>query len=336
MQLDEKRIIQLFISKLKKNNLKDFEQDDVTVIPSRTLMKFSSHALVFKCDMLVESTDVPPGMEPWQVARKSVVSVISDLSAKGAKPYVSLISVGIPKAYSKKAIASLVEGFRVASREFGFIIVGGDTNQAKELIIDCCVVGFSHRIDLKVPSRSGARPGDFIIVSGIFGYPSAGLKILMDRAVAKGDFRKKAIASVIMPLPRIRFGTLLAKFFSSSIDSSDGLALSLYELAGQSNVDFFVNEIPYGLDLLDFVKNNNLNSKELIFHGGEEYEIIATIPRAALDQAKTYAKKSRIKFLIIGEVKKGSGNVFIKSEEGRGYSILENRGYTHLSRSSPS
>ena len=53
--------------------------------------------------MLVESTDVPTGMEPWQIARKSIVSVISDLSAKGAKPYVSLISVGIPRDYSTES-----------------------------------------------------------------------------------------------------------------------------------------------------------------------------------------------------------------------------------------
>jgi len=153
MKLDEKQIIQLFIAKLKQNNLKDFGKNDVTVIPPERLEAISlSHAVVFKCDMLVESTDVPAGMKPWQIARKSIVSVISDLSAKGAKPYVSLISVGIPVDYSAKAIASLVEGFWMASREFGFIIAGGDTNQTKELIIDCCVLGITHRRHLEIPS----------------------------------------------------------------------------------------------------------------------------------------------------------------------------------------
>lgn len=57
MKLDEKQIIQLFIAKLKENNLKDFGQNDVTVIPSQRLRTVSSsHAVVFKCDMLVEST----------------------------------------------------------------------------------------------------------------------------------------------------------------------------------------------------------------------------------------------------------------------------------------
>ena len=153
-------------------------------------------------------------MKPWQIARKSLVSVISDLSAKGAKPYVSLISVGIPVDYSAKAIASLVEGFRMASREFGFIIAGGDTNQTKELIIDCCVIGITYRSHLeRIPGRNGAGPGDLIIVSGMFGYPPAGLKIIMDRAKATEKFRKKAISSVMMPIPRIRFGTSYQSIF---------------------------------------------------------------------------------------------------------------------------
>ena len=68
----------------------------------------------------------------------------------------------------------------------------------------------------------------------------------------------------MMPIPRIRFGAILSKYFSSSIDSSDGLATSLYELATQSKVDVFVKEIPCRLDLIEFVKHNDLSSRELI------------------------------------------------------------------------
>src|ERR1043165_10033265 len=103
MKLNEKQIIQLFIAKLKQNNLKDFGKNDVTVIPPERLAAISlSHAVVFKCDMLVESTDVPAGMKPWQIARKSIVACVSDLSAKGVKPpYICVISIGLPTKYSK-------------------------------------------------------------------------------------------------------------------------------------------------------------------------------------------------------------------------------------------
>ena len=332
MKLDEKEIIQLFIAKLKKNNLKDFGQNDVTVVPTQRFRSFSSTpVLVLKCDMLVESTDVPDLMAPWQVARKSVVSVISDLSAKGAKPYVSLISLGLPLYYSKKATASLINGFKLASREFGFIIAGGDTNQTKELIIDCCIMGFTGGNRLEVPGRNGACSGDLIVVSGLFGYPPAGLKILMDGVKATDKFRRRAVRSVLQPEPRMKFGSALSKYFTSSIDSSDGLATSLYELAKQSNVDLYLNRIPCSPDLLNFANNSSLNSSELIFHGGEEFEIVCTIPRSKIEKVISCAKRSRIQLLVIGEVKNGYGNVFVKSRMEDEYSLLEDRGYTHLS-----
>ncbi|HEY7571814.1 MAG TPA: thiamine-phosphate kinase [Nitrososphaeraceae archaeon] len=332
MKLDEKEVIRLFIAKLKKNNFRDFGQNDVTVVPIKGLRSFSySQGLVLKCDMLVESTDVPALMAPWQIARKSVVSVISDLSAKGAKPYVSLISLGLPVYYSKKAVASLVHGFSLASREFDFVIAGGDTNQTKELIIDCCIMGFTSGNNLEVPGRNGACSGDLVVVSGLFGYPPAGLKIIMDGVKATDKFRRKAVRSVLRPEPRMKFGSVLSKYFTSSIDSSDGLSTSLYELAKQSNVDFFLNQIPCGLDLLKFANDSNLNSRELIFHGGEEFEIVCTIPKSKFDKFNSCAKRSRLPFLVIGEVKNGSGNIFLRSRTSGEYALLENRGYTHLS-----
>jgi thiamine-monophosphate kinase len=332
MKLDEKEIIQLFITRLKKNNFKDFGKNDVTVVPNHVLQSVSfSKGLVLKCDMLVESTDVPALMAPWQIARKSVVSVISDLSAKGAKPYVSLISLGLPVYYSKKAITDLIHGFSIASREFDFTIVGGDTNQTKELVIDCCIIGFSSGNSLEVPGRNGACSGDLIIVSGLFGYPPAGLKIIMDGVKATDKFRRRAVRSVLQPEPRMKFGSVLSKYFTSSIDSSDGLSTSLYELAKQSNVDFFLNQVPCGPDLLNFASDSNLNSRELIFHGGEEFEIVCTIPRSKIEEAISCAKRSRIPLLPIGEVKNGSGNVFIRTRTCDKYLLLENRGYTHLS-----
>ena len=99
-------------------------------------------------------------MQPWQIARKSVVACVSDLSAKGIKPYVSMISIGIPKKYSDTEIEDLANGFKIASKEFGVSIVGGDTNESRELVIDCCMIGFSGNSVAKIPKRNGASSGD--------------------------------------------------------------------------------------------------------------------------------------------------------------------------------
>ena len=326
-KLNERDIIDLFISKLRIKN----EKDDVVIFPLKGVKRHTAKTpliLVLKCDMLVESTDVPTGMRPWQIARKSIVACVSDLSAKGVKPpYICVISIGVPTKYSKSEIKELANGFKKASKEFGVKIVGGDTNKSSELIIDCNIVGFLD-YDIRVPKRNGAKPGDLIICSGKFGYSASGLKILMRNAKAKGQFRKNAVLSVIRPRPQQRFGICLAKYFSSSIDSSDGLAISLYELARQSKVNFFVDHIPAVNGIKEFAKNNHLDDKSLVFYGGEEYEIVATIPQADLEKARSLTKRSKLKLYVIGRVEKGYGNVFTRNKEKR-YSILDYYGYMH-------
>jgi thiamine-monophosphate kinase len=315
-KLDEKQIIQIFANKLGLSNL-----DDVALLDK---------GIVMKSDMLVESTDIPRGMEAWQAARKSIVSCISDLAAKGVKPHAAVISLGIPNSYSMRQpyIEGLAEGFSIASKEFGVKIVGGDTNEAGELVIDCSMIGFS---TFKIPTRSGAKPGDYVIVSGAFGFAPAGLVILLQNAAItvsndiSSTFRKHAVKSVLEPCPRQSFGLALARYFSSSIDSSDGLAVSLYELASRSKgVDIIIYTIPSVKGLDRFAQENTLDKHELVFHGGEEYEIVATISPTKIRKAEVAARKAGVGLHVIGRVQKGSGNVFA------GNRILENRGYMHL------
>jgi thiamine-monophosphate kinase len=312
-KLDEKQIIRIFANKLGISNL-----DDVALIDK---------GIVIKSDMLVASTDVPSGMKPWQAARKSIVSCISDLAAKGVRPHAAVISLGIPKSCSTRRpdIEGLAEGFAIASNEFGVKIVGGDTNEAGELVIDCTMIGFPR---FKVPTRNGAKPGDFVIVSGAFGFAPAGLAILLQDANAitvSSSFRKRAVKSVLEPHPRQSFGLALARYFSSSIDSSDGLAVSLYELASPSEgVDIIIYGIPAVEGLDKFAEENSLDKHELVFHGGEEYEIVATISHTKIRQAEAAARKAGVSLHVIGRVQRGSGNVFVRNK------LLENRGYMHF------
>jgi thiamine-monophosphate kinase len=343
--LSEKEIIDLFVRKFKNLRLIQTTNlirrryfsatrvgtDDVALITiGRSLKK--GVKLVFKCDMLVESTDVPPGMRPWQVARKSIVSCVSDFSAKGIKPiYTSLLSIGFPEKYTKSDVLELLRGFEISSSEFGINFVGGDTNKSNELIIDCGMIGFSE--NESIPSRDGARPGDFIVVSGVFGYSAAGLKILIQGAKAEKRFKQQAISSVFRPRPQQKFGISLAKYFSSSIDSSDGLATSLYELAIQSKVNFFITRIPSVEAVECFASNNSfVDRDELIFYGGEEYHIVATIPSRNMKRLMSAVKKLKLKMIVIGKVSKGDGRVFVQRSNGKetSFELLENRGYLHL------
>lgn len=295
-RLDEKEIIRIFSQALGIADL-----DDVAKV---------GRNLVFKADMLVASTDVPPQMSPWQVARKSIVACASDLAAKGARPVAAMISLGLPEEITRTYVEELARGFQIASREFGVKIVGGDTNAARDLVIDCSMIGMT-AADNRMPKRGGAKPGDVVVASGKFGYPASGLAVLLKGARAQGAFRAAAVDSALEPKPRQAFGITLARYFSSSIDSSDGLAASLHEIAVQSNVDIKVDYDAARADgVQEFARANGLDAHELVFHGGEEYEIVATMPKSLLPRARATAKKAGCDLHIIGSVKKkGTGRV---------------------------
>jgi thiamine-monophosphate kinase len=331
-KLNEKEIVDLFVSRLIKKSMHKGIRDDVVIIPFK--MGQEKANLVLKCDMLVESTDVPDLMQPWQIARKSVLASVSDFAAKGVKPYCCLISIGIPKGYTKNDIGSLIRGFQKASKEFKVEVVGGDTNESKELVIDCALIGLTNTNT--IPARYGARSGDFIVVSGKFGYTSSALKIILSRSITTRKFRSKTISSILNPKPNFKFGFSLASFFSSSMDSSDGLSSSLYELAQQSNVDFLISSLPTSKDVYNFALCNSYSVEDLVFFGGEEYETVATVRKSEFRDMKLMARRRHIKLYVIGEVTSrigtNRGNVYLNFDsEGKRRRLLKNKGFIHFS-----
>lgn len=334
-KFDEKKILNLIVSKLMHNNLEPhFGKDDISLISLKDLFGKSpgSFSLAITCDMVVEHTDMPPQMTYKQIARKSIVSSISDLSAKGVKPLLALISLGLPTRVSKDDVEDLIDGFALASKEFKFHIIGGDLNESKELVIDCCMVGFNLN-NTNVPRRNGANANEFIIVSGPFGYSASGLQILLHGAkTPHQEFKKKSIESVLNPLPQNKFGLLFSKYLSSSIDSSDGLAISLHSIAEESSVDLLIekDKIPVPNELSEFLRVNELNFDDIVFYGGEEFHIVGTVNEQNLLKIQTFAKKNNIPIFVIGRAIKGSGKVLIVLPDGK-RKFLQNKGYTHLS-----
>jgi len=198
-----------------------------------------------------------------------------------------------------------------AAKEFGFKIIGGDTNEGKELVMQISLIGFSDKI---VP-RKGSRIGDLIFVTGPFGYPSACLKILLRNKKADKRFTKKSKSSFFRPNPRLKFGLLARNYFSASMDSSDGLSTTLNELSRQNKQRFVLTKIPTNHDLVKFAKFNKLNLNELIFNGGEEYEVVFTASPKYKTKILGIAKKQKISLIEIGYVSKGKGVVFLQNKK---------------------
>lgn len=335
-KFSEKQILNLIISKFGNNMEPCIGKDDISIIPLNSLHSSSSEIndnkfLAVTCDMLVEHTDVPPKMTFEQIARKAVVSSVSDLVSKGIMPKAALISLGLPKSLKNSEISKLIDGLSLASKEFGIDIVGGDINESKEIIIDCCMFGSLSSI-ANIPRRNGACIDDYVVVSGMFGYSSSGLKILMNNLPSPDSyFRKRSVDSVLKPCPSYEFGVFIAQYLSSSMDSSDGLASSLYELSKESGVNLLIEEdkIPIPPNLKEFLSINNLDFHDLIFYGGEEYNIVGTITKKNLLKISKILKMHHLKLYIIGKVVSGNGRVFVLTSDGN-KKLLNNNGYTHF------
>jgi len=242
---------------------------------------------VIKTDMLVGKTDVPPGMSLRQAARKAVVMNISDFAAKGVKPLVLLVALGLPGSFTEEDVRQIGLGLNEGAREYDAYVIGGDTNEASDLVISCSLLGTCDKHVLV--KRSSAKPGDFVAVTGDFGETSCGLKILLEGALASEELKKALTEAVLMPKARLREGLALAKTgaLTASIDSSDGLAWSLYELSDASNVGFIIDNLPIAPEAYEFAENLDLDPLELGLYGGEEYELIVTVKPELWEKAST-------------------------------------------------
>jgi thiamine-monophosphate kinase len=318
--LGEKKIIRIIQEQLDlMSDLPLGFGDDVSAISID-----ENHLAVLKTDMLVGKTDVPPGMSLKQAARKAVVMNISDFAAKGVKPLVILASLGLPRGLKEEDVKEIGEGLNEGAREYGTYVIGGDTNESSDLIISCSLFGLCTKE--RLISRSGARPGDIVAVTGEFGKTAAGLKILVEGLPAPKKIEKPLKEAVLMPRARLREGIALSGTggVTASIDSSDGLAWSLYELSDASDVGFAIDDLPIAKEALEFARMHRLDPCELALYGGEEYELVVTVKPEFWEAAVREAGGSLLK---IGVVTREMRIELHRNGETR---PIERRGWEHF------
>jgi thiamine-monophosphate kinase len=282
---------------------------------------------VLKTDMLVGKTDVPRGMSLWQAARKAVVMNISDFAAKGVEPMAVLVSLGLPRHLMRKEVDEIARGLNAGAREYGAYVVGGDTNEASDLTMAISLFGTAKRKNLML--RTGAKAGDIVAVTGFFGKTAAGLRLLLDGYVASKELREVLLRSVCMPKARLPEGRALCNSggVSASIDSSDGLAWSLHELARMSGVGFVVNSVPVADEVRCFAEFNGLDPLELALYGGEEYELVVTVKPKRWAVAETAVEAAGGRLLPIGKATRDKQMLLDVDGKKR---MVEARGWEHF------
>jgi len=321
--MGERRIIDIIAHHLEAMpNLPVPFGDDVSAVSLD-----QKHVAVLKTDMLVGKTDVPPSMSLWQASRKAVVMNISDFASKGVQPMAALVSLGLPRGFMQKDIEEIARGLNAGAREYSAYIIGGDTGEASDLIISVSLFGTAEKTCLML--RNGAKPGDTLAVTGFFGNPVAGLRLLVNNCSASPHLRDVLLSAVCMPKARLKEGLALSRSgaASASIDSSDGLAWSLHEIAKMSNVGFVVNTVPVSEEVKRFAEFNHLDPWELALYGGEEYELVVTVKPDMWVEAECAVEAVGGRLLPIGKATRDTQMLLDVDGKKR---PIEARGWEHF------
>jgi thiamine-monophosphate kinase len=319
--LNEEEIIKLIWKVLsphkpkKRKTTGDPFSDDVSWFPNSRKKLF----VVAKTDMLVSDTDSPRQMTPSQISSKAIVAVVSDFAAKAVRPSFFMVSIAIPRRKSTyDYVLSLAKGIDRACKKYRLKLLSGDTSGSKGgIVIDVSAFGFSD----KIVKRNTAKAGEIIGVTGRFGLTSSGLLMLLRNIKSKDKlFQRRAKRSVLQPEAKLSQGLRIGSYLTSSIDSSDGLALSLYRIAEASNVDMNLDSLPMAQGVKAFAKQNGLSEEDLVLFGGEEYELVVTF-------REKYAKiLKRFGVITIGrtsKVKTEKPGVYLRSK------LIPRRGWLH-------
>jgi thiamine-monophosphate kinase len=223
---------------------------------------------------------------------KALATALSDLAAMGAEAGEAYVSVVLPEGFVEAL--DLVAGMEELAASFGATIAGGDVVRGGLLVVTVAVVGWADREDQLV-GRDGARPGDLVGVTGELGGSEAGRRVL----AAGGSEPVELVQRHLRPVPRLESGTKLARAGASAmIDLSDGLATDARHVADRSGVAISVR--------LDEIPRASGVSPEDAVTGGDDYELLVTVPRGRRDAAEAAAPLS-----WIGEVSSGSGLVLL-------------------------
>lgn len=273
-------------------------------------------AIVMNTDMLVWTTDIPRGMTPFQAARKVVVMNVSDLGAKGVQPITFMPSIGVPADYSIENVEEIARGFEAGAREYEAYVVGGDTNEANDVILSGLALGITD--EKRIMKRSGGvQPGHILAVTGSFGLTSIGFLYLLEGIEPSPEVKRAAIDSIYMPHARVKEGIALAKTgaVSGCMDSSDGLSVSLYDLRRSTGLGFIVEDPPIHSLAMTFAERHSLDPFSLAFNGGEEYELVFTYPPDRESTIKKALRGVGCELINIGVVSEKKEIVYSRNEK---------------------
>ena len=281
--------------------------------------------LAVSTDSLVAGTHFLAEADPQWVAHKALASNLSDLAAMGAAPAWVSLALTMP-APDEAWLAEFCKGFFALAEYYNVQLVGGDTTKGPPSIT-LTVHGFVPQG--QALTRSGAKAGDWLYVTGNLGDSAAGLSLILGERAC----RDEALASTLIDRhyrsqPRLLAGQALRQIASAALDISDGLVADLGHILKRSGVaaEIDVDKLPLSDELRQF-EPDLAKAQQLALSSGEEYELCFTVPEQNRGALETALAHTGVKATCIGRIRVGSGLSLVKASQPLDWQLA---GYDHF------
>ncbi|MGI8725074.1 MAG: thiamine-phosphate kinase [Methyloceanibacter sp.] len=300
--LNEFEIIARYFAPLANDKAALGLRDDaaVLVVPER-------QELVLTCDTLVEGVHFLPDDPADTVGHKALAVTLSDLAAKGAKPYAYLLALSLPVEVTAAWLESFASGLGEMQTQASIALVGGDTTSTPGPL-SITVTAIGHVTHNHVVLRYGATAGDRLYVSGTIGDACLGLRLLRDPALAQHWGLSDADTAFLVeryrePTPRTALALLLRNFGQAAIDVSDGLIGDIEKLCAVSHTGARIeaNQVPLS-EAAEKVLARDPDLLSELITAGDDYEVVVAVAAASAADFEEEAGKHEVGFTLIGEI----------------------------------
>lgn len=305
------------------------------------VMEYKDTEVLVSTDLLLENVHFDLTYVPLKhLGYKAAVVNFSDIYAMNGTPRQITVSLGISKRFTVEHIEQLYSGIKLACEIYGVDLVGGDTTASHQgLVISITCIGDAPKE--KVVYRDGAKDTDLICVSGDLGAAYMGLQLLEREKVASGgkpDFvpnfggKEYIIERQLKPEARKDIIAELDKAGivpTSMMDVSDGLSSELLHLCKQSHTGcrIYEDRIPIDYQTALMAEELNMNLVTAAMNGGEDYELLFTVPLHFHDKIKELKG-----IAIIGHMTKADLGCAMITRDGESEIPIRAQGWNHMAQ----
>ncbi len=275
------------------------------------VLKAHGEDIVVTTDAVVEGVHFLPDDPPDSVARKALRVNLSDIAAKGATPAGFVLTLALRKV-DEAWLSAFAGALGEDAKAFACPLLGGDTVSTPGPLT-VSIAAFGRVPEGKIIHRSGARPGDRVMVTGTIGDAALGLDILKSGAIAAAltsdpATKELLVARYRVPQPRNALAKAVRDHASAAMDVSDGLAGDLTKLCAASGVSAIIDTplIPVSAAAAALLARGAVNAQTLI-SGGDDYEILCTVPEARREAFVREARRTGVALTAVGAIVAGTG-----------------------------